>query len=82
MKQIIVVKLGWVLVGTVTETATTLSVTNTHVVRRWGTSKGLGELAANGPLKATILEPCGHVVIERPAVLFRIDCEAAPWKKL
>ena len=81
MKQIIVVKLGWVLFGTVTERDSTLEVKNTHVVRAWGTIKGLGEIAANGPTKHTALDPCGHVVIERHAVLFRIDCESDPWKK-
>ena len=26
------------------------------VVRRWGTTKGLGELAANGPLRETVID--------------------------
>lgn len=82
-RQIIVIKLGWVLVGrVVAQSDTTLTVTHAHVVRVWGTTKGLGQLAEKGPLKPTILEPTGHVVIQLDAVLFRIDCEDEPWTKI
>lgn len=82
-RQIIVVKLGWVLVGRVAaQSATDLTITHAHVVRVWGTTKGLGELAEKGPLSGTKLEPTGHVVIQLDAVLFRIDCEDKPWTKL
>jgi hypothetical protein len=81
MKQIIVVKLGWVLFGRVSEHEHTLDVKNAHVIRVWGTNKGLGEIALSGPTKSTVLDPCGHIVIERHAVLFRIDCEPASWTK-
>lgn len=80
--QIIVIKLGWVLVGTVVdERPDTLTIHGAHVIRRWGATKGLGELAAEGPTKNTTLEATGCVVIERDSVLFRIDCEVKPWKK-
>jgi hypothetical protein len=82
-RQIIVVKLGWVLVGrVVAESPSSLTITHAHVVRVWGTTKGLGELAEKGPLKQTILEPTGHVVIQLDAVLFRIDCEDKSWTKI
>ena len=84
-KQILVVKLGWVLVGDVMEIApddpqkTALTVKDASVIRVWGTDKGLGQLAAHGPLPKTLLDPCGVVIVERDAILFRIDCEETAW---
>lgn len=82
MKQILVIKLGWVLVGDVTDTAEgVLRVENTSVVRRWGTAGGLGELAMNGPTENTVLDKTGSVTVERRNVLFRIDCVQKAWKE-
>lgn len=83
-KQIIVCKLGWVLVGDVFDPASphgSLTITSTAVVRVWGTERGLGELAAKGPTKTTVLDPCGTVTVERDAMLFRIDCEESAWRR-
>jgi hypothetical protein len=78
--QIIVVKLGWVLVGNPEAKPEHLVLNNASVVRRWGTTKGLGELAFDGPQKSTVLDKCGHVQLQWDAVLFRIDCESSKWK--
>ena len=80
MKQILVIKLGWVLVGDVTSKPGKFVVNNASVIRRWGTTKGLGEIAQNGPTKSTILDPLGVATVEADATLFRIDCNAAVWK--
>jgi uncharacterized FlgJ-related protein len=77
--QIVVIERGWVLVGRVTEHPDTLVITNANVVRVWGTSKGLGELAAKGPRSSTVLDPCGIVTVEKHAALFRIDCAEQSW---
>jgi hypothetical protein len=79
--QIIVIKLGWVLVGEVSEDDTTLTVVKASNIRLWGTKNGLGQLAFEGPTKETKLDKIGRAVIERDAVLFRIDCEEKPWQK-
>ena len=68
--KIVVLTNGWVLVGKLDGDM----LTDASVIRRWGTSKGLGELANYGPLKETILDRLGTVVIERSNVLFEIDC--------
>ena len=44
------------------------------VVRAWGTTKGLGEIALNGPTSSTKLDPCGTVRFPASSVLFSIDC--------
>lgn len=52
------------------------------VVRRWGTTKGIGQLAAEGPLSATVLdrEPDGTLV-NRLTIFRQIPCNAAKWDK-
>jgi hypothetical protein len=83
MRQIFVVKLGWVLVGDIGDIvaeAKTTKISNASVVRRWGTDKGLGELAIKGPQKETILDPCGDAEISNHAILFRLTCSEANWK--
>jgi hypothetical protein len=79
--QIIVVKLGWVLVGRVSEHNGTLEITDAANVRMWGTERGLGQIAFDGPTKETKLDKMGYAIVERAAVLFRIDCEESKWKK-
>ena len=70
--EIVVMTSGWVLVG---ERISDTSLVNASVIRTWGTTKGLGELALNGPTKETILDKCGEVTLNEPAVLFRIACK-------
>ena len=51
--QIIVADRGWIFVGTVEDHADgTVTITNCRNIRRWGTTKGLGELRS-GPTSAT-----------------------------
>ena len=48
---------GWVVVGIPTQSDGQITLTDASVVRRWGTSKGLGELAERGALPETKLDP-------------------------
>lgn len=43
-------------------------------VRRWGTSKGLGELAEKGPLQNTKLDEVSSVELNPKNILFSISC--------
>ena len=74
MKSILVLWYGWVLVGEYLPKDKTLK--NAQVIRRWGTTKGLGELR-DGPTRETILEPLGDVSIpQKPLIVI----EAEGWK--
>lgn len=81
MLQIVVLERGWVLVGSVTQDSKSkdLIVNNAHVVRRWGTTKGLGQLALEGPQKETKLDRTGFVSAPNHAVIFRINCDPQKW---
>ena len=52
----------------------TVVLKDASVIRRWGTTKGLGQLI-NGPLKETVLDPCGTVEIHEQTVVAAIKCE-------
>lgn len=56
-------------------------LTRCAVVRQWGTTKGLGELAAKGPLAETVLdaEPDG-TQINLDYCLRVIPCDEAKWQ--
>lgn len=78
--QILVIKLGWVLIGQVTETPDEFLIINTRCIRKWGTKAGLGELALQGPRKDSVLDFVGVARVNRGAVLFRIDCDPPKWE--
>jgi hypothetical protein len=78
-KEIVVLHRGWVVVGDVTKEENVFFVSNASIVRRWGTTKGLGEIALNGPTSNTVLDPCGSVKVHELAVVFSIPCNEEKW---
>ena len=79
MKQIVIGQRGWVWVGDVTRDGDEVKIENAANVRRWGTTKGLGEIAANGPTKDTVLDPCSTVRMHALAVVATLDCAEGKW---
>jgi hypothetical protein len=77
--RIVVAQRGWVFVGEVTQTESETTITRAKTVRRWGTTKGLGELAG-GPTDATKLDEAGTVRMHPLAVVAMIDCDAEAWR--
>ena len=73
-RKIVVLQRGWVVTGLVQEDGDKIVIHDAAVVRRWGTTKGLGELAAKGPLPQTVLDPAGRVEAHKLAVVLTIDC--------
>jgi hypothetical protein len=76
-QQIVIADRGWVWVGNSQVIGDQLVVENARCIRRWGTTKGLGELAAGGPTPDTVLDPMGRLVVPMRAVIGRLACEAA-----
>ena len=77
-KQIVVLQRGWVVVGDVVKVGDELVIENASVIRRWGTSKGLGELVS-GPTKETVLDKAGTVTVHQLAVVLKLDVDAEQW---
>lgn len=78
--KIVIGQRGWIFVGYYSENNEVATIKNASVVRRWGTAKGLGELAVNGPLQNTKLDSCPTVKIPLINVLATIDCEESKWQ--
>lgn len=72
-KQIVVLDRGFVYVGEVKDAGDNLEITNAKNIRRWGTTKGLGELV-NGPTHNTVLDDVGTVLAPKRAVIHSIVC--------
>jgi hypothetical protein len=79
MKQIVIAQRGWVFVGDVERAGDDVTISGAQCIRRRGTTKGLGELAKNGPQKSTVLDDMGAVRLHALAVVASLDCEAAKW---
>ena len=79
-KQIVVLQRGWVMVGTVVmESDNETVIYDAKNIRRWGTTKGLGQLAADGPNKDTVLDEYGTIRVHPLCIVFRQDCDSAKW---
>jgi len=78
--QILVLQRGWVVVGETKKEGSEVVVSKSSVIRRWGTTKGLGEIALGGPTADTVLDPAGTVRVHELAVVMTIDCDAEKWQ--
>jgi hypothetical protein len=82
VKQIVIAQRGWVFVGDVARDGDDVTISNAQNVRRWGTTKGLGEIAKNGPTPSTVLDDFGTVHLHALAIVAALDCEATKWAAL
>lgn len=81
--KIVVLQRGWVVVGKMEREGTQCKLHHASVIRNWGTTQGLGELALKGPLKDTVLDPCNGVVeFDYLTVVLAISVNEAKWQNL
>lgn len=78
-KQIVILDRGFVLVGDARVEDDWVITENASIIRRWGTTKGLGEIAANGPTSNTKLDPIGTVKSPLRALIGLVACETSKW---
>jgi hypothetical protein len=79
--KIVVLQRGWVMVGRLERDGSECKLHNASVIRTWGTSKGLGEIASNGPLSGTKLDKCeGLVEFDYLTVVAAISCDESKWQ--
>lgn len=79
---IIVADRGFVYVGDSRVDDQFAIVNNARNIRYWGTERGLGQLALEGPTDKTKLDPVGIVRIPARAIISIIETEAAKWPPL
>ncbi len=78
--RILVLQRGWVYVGYYARVGEDVRLTKAQCIRRWGTTRGLGELAASGPLENTKLDPAGDVEAHLLTVVHTLACDAEKWR--
>lgn len=79
--KIVVLQRGWVLVGRFEKDGTNCKLHDASVLRSWGTTKGLGEIALNGPTSSTKLDKCnGLVEFDILTVVLMISVKEDKWK--
>lgn len=77
MKVIVIATAGHVFIGNVSRMDLTtfgISLTDASVIRVWGTTRGLGEIALGGPTKETILDPIGEIDVPLNAIISVVKC--------
>lgn len=78
--KIVVLQRGWVVVGSYSHNATEATLENAATIRVWGTTKGLGELAQDGPTSTTKLDKAGTIRFERLTSVLVLDVkDDAKW---
>ena len=79
--KIVVLQRGWIVVGRLERDGDQCKLHNASVIRIWGTTYGLGEIAENGPTASTKLDKCkGVVEFNYMTVVLTIDCSEKKWK--
>jgi len=81
--KIVILQRGWVMIGRFERSGNDCKLHNASVIRIWGTTKGLGELAKYGPKASTKLDPTyGVVEFDYLTVVASVSCEETSWKEL
>ena len=81
--KIVILQRGWIMIGKFQRIGNDCKLSNASIIRNWGTTKGLGELASEGATGTTKLDKCyGTVQFDYLTVVATIDCEESKWKKL
>lgn len=80
--QIVILQRGWIFVGKLSKNGSNMKLTNAATIRTWGTSKGLGEIADNGPTSSTKLDEIkNEVTFHELTVIAMVRCEDSKWDK-
>lgn len=80
--RIVVLQRGWVYVGRYEHALDEVTVRDARCIHRWGTKKGLGEIANGGPTSQTVLQDPTTVRCHRLMVVHTIDCDESKWKAI
>lgn len=69
--QIVVLQRGWVVLGEFSQEGDICLIKNGYVLRRWGTTEGLGQLK-NGPCAETTYDELPETKFHQLTIVFRL----------
>lgn len=79
--KIVILQRGWVMVGRLERNGSECKLHNSAVIRVWGTTKGLGELAESGPTLKTVLDKnVGIVEFDYLTVVATLSARESKWQ--
>ena len=79
--NIIIAERGWVYIGKTRREGDQIVIEDCFNIRRWGTTKGLGELAMNGPTSDSVIDYYGVVRVHVLAIAGgSIDANDEVWR--
>jgi len=79
--RICVLHRGWVLIGLYEKNGEMITLKDPYVIRRWKTSKGLGQLALEGPGCDPLLDKETENEIHQSQCIRTIKCDIKLWGK-
>jgi hypothetical protein len=81
--RIVILQRGWVMVGIFSRDESDCQLKKSSNIRRWGTTRGLGEIALNGPTENTKLDPnFGLIEFDYLTVVATIRCNKKKWENV
>ena len=80
--SIVVADRGFVWVGDTIRHGDSVYMANAFNIRQWGTKRGLGQLALEGPQPESEIDPVGVVVVPMRAVIAFMPTPRQLWNKL
>lgn len=78
--RICILQRGWVMVGRYSKNGSEITLDGGSVIRIWGTTKGLGELAFDGPTSSTKLDPIPQTNWHELTEIATVKCKEDKWK--
>lgn len=79
--KIVILQRGWCMVGRLERKENECKLYDASVIRSWGTTRGLGEIAEGGPTTSTKLDKCnGLVEFDYLTVVASISCNKDKWE--
>lgn len=79
--RIVFLQRGNVIVGNFRREGMHCYITGGSVIRRWGTTQGIGEIAMGGPTSGTTLDAVPEVEWHELVAVMLIKCEVSKWTK-
>jgi len=78
--KIVILQRGWVMIGIFERKDNDCKLHKAYNIRRWGTERGLGQLASEGKQESTQLDYCGLVEFDYLTVVAMLSCDEDIWK--
>jgi hypothetical protein len=77
--RIVILQRGWVAIGKLYQKGLNCRLEKSSIIRRWGTSKGLGELANEGKKSETILDYAGDIEFHKLTEVANLKVNESLW---